>query len=311
LSGLANIVFKYRGVLRLDTVRSKILVFAFLVTLIPSGLTAWWSYRQNRHALQEKISQELLSASSQGAREMDVWLKERLYDLRVFASSYEVTENLGRGGVRSSTRGRLDDYLNSVRERLSDYEELIVLDPQGRMVGTSASRAEPLTLPEDWARELSSNDALVGQASWDTTLNKGILVVAVPVQRADGRMVGALAARLNLRGAEEALRGFAPTTSGQMYLMTTDGVLIAGSTPGSAELMSTKLSQTMLDRLKAREGSLVDYRSVTGHDVVGSLRRVPRVHWRWWPRSPPRRRTGRFSASGTTASSSSARCCSV
>jgi diguanylate cyclase (GGDEF)-like protein len=64
-----------------------------------------------------------------------------------------------------------------------------------------------------------------------------------------------------------------------MYLMTTDGALIAGSTAGSAEMMSTRLSQTMLDRLKAREGSLVDYRSVAGHDAVGSLRRVPRVHW--------------------------------
>src|SRR4051812_30942447 len=134
-----------RRVLRLDTVRSKILVFAVLVTLIPTGLTAWISYSQNRKALEEKISQELLSASGQSSREMDVWLKERLYDLRVFASSYEVTENLAR--QRSSTRGRLNDYLNSVKERLSDYEELMVLDPHGRVIATSASQARRLTLP--------------------------------------------------------------------------------------------------------------------------------------------------------------------
>src|ERR671911_1913193 len=103
--------------LRLDTVRSKILVFALLVTLLPSGLTAWISYNQNRRALEEKISQELLSSSGQAAREMDIWLKERLYDLRVFASSYEVTENLIGGTERPSHRGRLNDYLNSVRER--------------------------------------------------------------------------------------------------------------------------------------------------------------------------------------------------
>ena len=30
---------------------------------------------------------------------MDIWLKERLYDLRVFASSYEVTENLYRAAA--------------------------------------------------------------------------------------------------------------------------------------------------------------------------------------------------------------------
>src|SRR3954471_8082438 len=115
LSSITHIITN-RRILRLDTVRSKILVFAILVTLIPTGLTAWISYSQNRRALEEKISQELLSASTQSAREMDVWLKERLYDLRVFASSYEVSENFtGRQAGSRSRQDRLNDYLNSVR----------------------------------------------------------------------------------------------------------------------------------------------------------------------------------------------------
>jgi len=278
LSSIAHIISN-RRILRLDTVRSKILVFAILVTLIPTGLTAWISYSQNRKALEEKISQELLSASSQSAREMDVWLKERLYDLRVFASSYEVTENLVRGTERSSHRGRLNDYLNSVRERLTDYEELVVVNAQGRVLGTSASQAHSLRLPGDWAKELTANDALVGEAYWDRALGKGILVVAVPVQRADGGMMGALVARLNLRGVEDGLRAFAPSNSGQMYLMNLDGSLIASSNTSSAQVMRTKMSQTVLDRLKAREGSIVEYASFLETDVVGSLKRVPRVRW--------------------------------
>jgi diguanylate cyclase (GGDEF)-like protein len=278
LSAITHIISN-RRFLRLDTVRSKILVFAVLVTLIPTGLTAWISYSQNRAALEEKISQELLSASSQSAREMDVWLKERLYDLRVFASSYEVTENLTRGTGRSPTRGRLNDYLNSVRVRLSDYEELIVVDVQGKVLGTSAAEVHPVKLPAGWAKELSTGEALVGDATWDSSLGKGILVVAVPVQRTDGRMVGALAARLNLRGAEDGLRAFAPRTSGKTYLLTTEGTLIAGSHIGSSALMRTKLKQKTLDQLKAREGTLVTYESLDGAEVVGSLKRVPRVRW--------------------------------
>ncbi|HEU5303742.1 MAG TPA: diguanylate cyclase [Gemmatimonadales bacterium] len=278
MSSLTSI-FSNRRVLRLDTVRSKILVFAILVTLFPTGITAWISYSQNRRALEEKISQELLSASGQSAREMDVWLKERLYDLRVFASSYEVTENLTRGGKRKPDRARLNDYLNSVRERLTDYEELIVLDPRGWVVGTSAKELRALKLPPDWSRELSSEEALIGDAAWDQALGKAVLLVAVPVQRADGRMTGALAARLNLRGAEEGLRAFAPSNAGRMYLMATDGSLIASSGASSAGFMKSKLDQKTLDRLKAREGSVVGYRSIAGTDVVGSLKRVPRVRW--------------------------------
>jgi diguanylate cyclase (GGDEF)-like protein len=278
LSSITHIITN-RRILRLDTLRSKILVFAILVTLLPTGLTAWISYSQNRKALEEKISQELLAASSQSSREMDVWLKERLYDLRVFASSYEVTENLTRGSERSTSLSRLNDYLNSVCERLTDYEELMVLGPGGKVIASSAGHSPPPPLPSGWAKELMTNEAFVGDAYWDRSLNKGILVVAVPVQRADGRMVGALAARLNLRGLEEGLRAFAPSTSGQLYLMNIEGSLITSSKASSAQVMRTKLNQNVLDQLKAREGAIVSYESFDETEMVGSMKRVPRVRW--------------------------------
>jgi diguanylate cyclase (GGDEF)-like protein len=280
LSILGNPLSPYQRFFRLDTVRSKILAFALVVTLIPSGLTAWISYTQNRRALEDKISQELLSSSAQTAREMDVWLKERLYDLRVFASSYEVSENLARGVGASTTQGgRLSDYLNSVRERFSDYEELLVLDPQGRMVASSEKELRPIRLPGDWSRELASTNALVADASWDESLDKGILLVAVPVQRADGRIIGALAARLNLRGAREGLKTFAPGTSGQAYLMAAGGNMIVSSRTSSAELMQVTLRPTLLKRLTAHEGAVLTYESISGGEVLGSLKRVPRIGW--------------------------------
>jgi diguanylate cyclase (GGDEF)-like protein len=280
LSGLVPPLSKHLRVLRLETVRSKILVFALMVTLIPSGLTAWISYTQNRRALEEKISQELLSSSGQAAREMDVWLKERLYDLRVFASSYEVSENFTRrqAGSRSS-QDRLNDYLNSVRDRFGEYEQLVVLDPDGRMVATSSSaQRSTLRLPFDWAKELSTNGSLIGSASWDSTLGKGVLVVAVPVDRGQGRMLGALAARLSLGGAEKGLRAFSPR-GGEVNLMTITGTMIASSGENSADLMRANLNSRSLDRLKSREGRVVTYESLTGSEVVGSLKRVPRARW--------------------------------
>jgi diguanylate cyclase (GGDEF)-like protein len=277
LSGLAIPLTKHFSVLRLDTVRSKILVFALLVTLIPSGLMSWISYTQNRRALEEKISQELLSSSSQAAREMDVWLKERLYDLRVFASSYEVSERLARKRPGAVT-ARLNDYLNSVRDRFNEYEELVVLDGNGRPVATSGIPQGALRLPPGWAKELSANSAVVGAASWDPSLGKGTLVVAVPVQRGEGRMLGALAARLSLRGAEKGLRAFAPR-GGQVYLLTITGTVIASSAESSAELMKAAIKPRSLNRLKSREGRVVTYESVGSADVVGSLKRVPRAKW--------------------------------
>src|SRR5207302_9427253 len=116
-----RVVSRGLRLLRLDGIRSKMLVFGILATLIPSFTTAWISYLQNKRSLTEKITRELQSVSAQTAREMDLWVKERLYELRVFASSYDVAENLDRitrrGGAPALAR--LTDSLRSVRERFA------------------------------------------------------------------------------------------------------------------------------------------------------------------------------------------------
>ena len=139
-------------VFRLESLKSRIVGLALLATLIPSLGMAWISYVQNRAALTDKITEELQSVSAQTAREIDLWLRERLYDVRVFASSYEVTENIERarrtaGGGQAGDR--LSDYLTSVGERFPDYNELLVIDRQGQRLATSAERPGDVHLPPD------------------------------------------------------------------------------------------------------------------------------------------------------------------
>ena len=127
-------------VFRLQSIKSRIVGLALLSTLIPSLAMAWISYGQNRDALTERINEELQSVGAQAARELDLWFKERLYDVRVLASSYVVSENIERA-LRTDDGGqggaRLYDYLTSVGERFPDYNELIVVDPQGQRLATS------------------------------------------------------------------------------------------------------------------------------------------------------------------------------
>ena len=140
-SQLTTVVDQVPKVFRLESIKSRIVGLALLATLIPSLGMAWISYVQNRAALTDKIAEELRSVSAQTARELDLWFKERLYDVRVFASSYEVTENIERAR-RTDGLGpagaRLTDYLTSVEERFPDYEELIVIDREGKPLATSA-----------------------------------------------------------------------------------------------------------------------------------------------------------------------------
>ena len=267
---------------RFDSIRNRIVAFAVLATLVPSGITMGVSYVQNRRALEAKITQDLLSESAQTARATGIWLKERLYDLRVFAGSEEVANSLGAvtsGPAGAPTRTRLRDYLLSLHERFDDFDQLMVLDTQGRVLASSSRSPAPVRLPAEWTKALRGQGQLVGDAYWDARAGKGKLIVAVPVQRADGRLIGAFAAELSLAPMQGLLREFAHDTSGAIHLLDLDGSLIASSGGISARLMKTRLEPAVLRRLTKRGHAVLTYAGVGGREVVGTLERVPQVAW--------------------------------
>ena len=267
--------------LRLDSIRSKMLVFGILATLIPSFTTAWISYLQNKRSLTEKITGELQSVSAQTAREMDLWVKERLYELRVFASSYEVSENLDRitrrGGAPALAR--LTDYLRSVRERFADYPELLVVNPQGEAVATTARQATPAHLPANWAAAIRTDNAVLGDTYWDGALAKGVVVFAVPIYQTGGRFLGALTAKLDLAAVHHLLRRFAAGTAGRVYLITVAGQPLAGSEAEREDLMQRHLDSAVTQRLLEHEGLPIEFTGLQGDRVVASAKRVPHVEW--------------------------------
>jgi len=272
--------------LRLDSIRSKILMFAVLATLLPSLATAWISYVENKRALTAKASEELLGLSTQAARELDLWTKERRYDLRVFASSYEVTENVERiprvngEAVRSGrAHQRLTDYLNSVRDRFVDYDELLVLDAHGHIIASSDKQPRALVLPPDWQAQMRGDNLVLGAAYWDSTAARPVMLAAVPIRLASGRVLGAITAKVNLRGVADTLKRFSPGDAGQVYVMSESGRLILSSRGSSASLMATHYRPEDARWLLAREGRAVQFGSVTGGRVVGSVRRVPGLDW--------------------------------
>lgn len=276
-------VLRRLGVLRLDSIRVKILVLAMLATLLPSLGTAWISYRENKSALEAKATEELWSGSAQTARELDLWAKDRRYDLRVFASSYEITENIdsiARGNSTGAHR-RVTDYLKSVSERFKDYDKLLILAPNGRVVAASADLPDAVELPADWREQLRTADFVAGSPYWDAADVRPKVVVAVPILRGGERVpVGTLAAEVSLLGLIETLRNFAPGEAGFASLLTADGSLIVSSVvSGSAENMQLRYAPETIRAQLDSDGTPVELTDLRGERVLGSMRSVPALDW--------------------------------
>jgi len=238
------------------------------------------SHRQNRPpSIGDQVAPELRGASADAAWDIDQWLSDRLRDLRVAATAYAVAENLARTQGSAEAVGRLRDYLNSVRERCPDCEGLLVLDARGRFVTSSGGRMSGVQFSQDRLTTLRTSDALVGDAYWDAGLGKATLALAVPIRQADGRYVGALMAKLNLRSVADILQRIAPTDSGDVYLMNDQGRLILRLRSSSAEVMRTKVPPATAQALIDREGTTVEYKRADGRAVIGTLRRIPALRW--------------------------------
>jgi len=260
--------------LRLQSIRSKILAFAVLATLIPSFSTAWLAYRHNRQALGEKLAENLRGASQQTAREVDLWLKERLLDLRVFASSYEVTENLERG---PAGRARLNAYLRAVRGRFTDYVQLAVVDPSGRLLASSDLRGPAPVLPPSWVEDTRDGNPALSLVRQDSTHGRVVQDIVVPISGTAGTALGALAATIDL-GAVATLIGAASAQSDNRILLVTAGgqlILGAGLNFGSAR----RIPAEALAALRDTSGLAPEYTSLGGIEVLGSSAAVTRAPW--------------------------------
>jgi len=267
---------------RLESIKSRIVGLALLATLIPSLGMAWISYVQNRAALTDKITEELQSVSTQTARELDLWFKERLFDVQVFASSFQVTENIERarrtdGGGQAVAR--LNDYLTSVGERFPDYDELIVVDREGELLASSAERAGEVQLPPGWLERVAADQVVMADAAWDEQLGQPLMTVAVPITAADRTFLGALVTNVTYRPVLTILLVFAPGESGNLYVIAPDGAVIVGLRADDRPRAERRLPSATTELLFESEGSPVTYADRDGTEVIGTLKRVQRLDW--------------------------------
>jgi diguanylate cyclase (GGDEF)-like protein len=268
---------KVLNVVGLDSIKNRILALALVATLVPALSTAVLSYRQNRLALTENLDDELQSRGSQAAREVDLWVKERSYDVRIFTGSFEVSENVERipqgGGAGSAALTRLQGYLEGVHSRFTDYDELIVLDATGRAIASSNAPMGEIELADEWLPRLERGETVFGDPRPDDA-ERMVAVLAAPIFSPDGRFLGALTAKLGFDTVKAILQGLAPNAGGRVDLVTGDGSLIATTGIGQ-----TGVEPVVLEILGAAGGASAEYVDPAGTPMVGTSTPVPGMAW--------------------------------
>jgi len=268
--------------LRLDTMRTRFVVFTVLATLLSTLVMTVVLYGRNKRALSDRLGTELSGLSSEAAREMGAWVDQRVYDLRLRAAPYVVSDNLAQvaAGGRGGTQGlaRLRDYLNSIRQNLPGHEGLAIMDGAGQVLTSSGSRTG-FRLSTDRLNTLRTRDALVADPSWDASINKAAIVLVVPIRRDDGLFLGVMGAKINLDGVRDTLQQLAGASSRRISIITEQGRVVISSAGNPADVMKTALPEAATRDLVEREGRPVVQARAGGPEVAAVLRRIPQLRW--------------------------------
>lgn len=280
------------------SIRNRILIFSILVTLLPSFGMGWFWFDITRKATTDKIEQKLIDSAGIAEREISLWFKERYYDLRVFANSFVVLDNLNKyyweNGQNSDDyeKKRLSDlkniatYLTLIKKQFTAYRRFLVLDRQGRILATSDA-AEPdrsLLLPGDWKSRVDSTRFFTGDVQFVGKDQMPLMPVGIPLfSGKDSSHLGFLVMEVELRGLLPLLTASLPRTgqaTGTVALLAADGrpILTASPTGASSEKILALSQVAQLHETPLHLQEIVNSR---GERLVGLLSIFSELSWQF------------------------------
>ncbi|WP_457664949.1 diguanylate cyclase [Thiolapillus sp.] len=275
------------------SIRNRILLFAILVTLLPSLGLGWVYFQQSKQALLENTAHELKAAVSQVERESLLWLKEQMYEIRVFSSSYLLSDALTAYYRQDSagddqTDAPLSDpvqamtsYLSLVRNQYSQYKKLLVFSNEGKLIVQEPADGDTPALPDDWLQQLHTRQMIIGDFHGRDKGPGTTLMLGVAVSSGNDRLLGILGVEVFPHALLDVMQSILAESEDRgsnavLSLITDDGrVLLSTAAPGE----SRATDRRNLRMLFSNPGQLATYERSDGVTVVGMLAPVSGYPW--------------------------------
>jgi diguanylate cyclase (GGDEF)-like protein len=271
---------------RFQSIKTKILLFALLATIIPSLVLGILFYMQNSRLLREKITQELRNATVQASGKLDLWLNERLYDMRVFSSSYILSENLVRLLEKPRTskaaivaREHLGGYLQSVTSKITIYQELSLIGWDGEVIVSSSGDPFKALIPAHWSAVLKQGTEIGAKPHFEPHLSRTALFLAETVRASDGSPLGVLSAIISLDAIVSLLDAQAVGGIDEIYLTDAGGRVLVSSQKVAEPYMASASVSDIIAASRDNQMGLIDYICYRGKAVVGIAAPIPAMGW--------------------------------
>ncbi len=253
------------------SIKSRILAFAVLATLVPSMGLGLLTYQRYQALVGGNVAVGLRTLHNYARSELSLWVAKHVDDLRALANANTILEGLSRdppapGSPRIGPR-EIEVFLRSLQDNLDAILELSVLDSAGKPVASSAAAPAPVGLPAAWTDRSASGGPVQLAPKWDSARATATMTVLVPIWSSSNALLGTLAAIVDLGGLQGRLDAIARTSVAEVVLITPTGTPLLGTHSAATGL--ARIDPQPLQDMQARPGEPVTYRGHRGGEVVG------------------------------------------
>lgn len=220
-------------------IRNRILIFAILVTLIPTLGMGWVLHNHTKKLLKKKAKLELHNLIDQAQQRAGLWCKKSSLNLSILSNSFVISENL-EYFIKSKQRRDSDasrdlaitiaallEYLEMIQIQFEEYEALHIFDNDGNLVAKSPAFSNTIienTFPVEWQEGFEHTQILMKELDCTLGRDETMIMIAAPIFSDNRRFVGMLAAELSIKKLIDVITPTAQAQSIQLSLVNKDGV---------------------------------------------------------------------------------------
>ncbi|BBL35223.1 hypothetical protein Nstercoris_01485 [Nitrosomonas stercoris] len=257
------------------SIKSKLVVFAVISTLLPTIGLGLLSFKQNEALINDSVTRELRVLIDNINRQLNKWSEENMLAIRALSTSNTVIEGLtvlqqpGTDNELTDTKqisSNMVDYLYSVQEKLDEILELTVFDHAGKIIASSSNTPEVHKVPEKWTHALLTSGVIAIPPVWNNHFATATVSITFPVLSYDNQRIGAIAATLDIGTFKSKLMEIKKLAAGEITMLDHKGNVLLSSAPNVDH--QTTLSSQQWELMQMDEES-VTYEGLAYPQAIG------------------------------------------
>jgi signal transduction histidine kinase len=250
------------------SIRSELLIFFLLISVIPLSAVVYASYDYSKEAIRESVMANLLGATENTGNAIDNWMDARKDDIRVISQSRIIV---------NSEKEHFHEYLNTFEiEYKGVYREFFILDPDGNIIFSTLNRTGNAG-KEHYFTEAAREKLYVSDVYLSEITGSPEIIITNPVKK-NGTVTGIMAARVSMENLYRIIESIDIGKSGEAFIVNKDGDLVFHKNKSRILLDNIKNNFAVKEVTYEKNG-ISEYVNYKGEKVLGSYYWLPLYRW--------------------------------